>query len=184
MSKQATKIRGKSRKIDSVKNISEKLTRTKAIFFTDYRGLTHQQLETLRKSLKKVTAEYEIAKNTLIKIAVKEWNKDISTDIESYLKNPTAALFAFGDGIEAVKTLSAFIKTNALPKIKIGFFEGKIIRDTDFTKLASLPAKPVLLATLLMRMQAPVYGLHYGLTWNLRKLATVLNNVKEKKPAN
>jgi large subunit ribosomal protein L10 len=181
MSKQSIKIKGRGRKTTVITEIGEKLNRAKAFFLADYRGLTHQQLEGLRKILKKTNAEIAIAKNSLISIALEKWNKDESKNYESFLKNPTAALFAYGDGISAIKEIAKFIKSASLPKIKIGFFEGKMATDADFLKLSTMPTREVLLATLGMRMLGPLYGLHYGLSWNLVKLVTALNNVKVKK---
>ncbi|MBI2611489.1 50S ribosomal protein L10 [Candidatus Gottesmanbacteria bacterium] len=168
------------KKIDQVKNLKDKLSKAKSFFLADYRGLKHQQLEKLKKNLKKVDGELVVAKNTLLKIAL----EDKSKDFERELKNPTATFFAFGDEISAIKILSDFMKLNMLPKIKTGFFEGKIATEADFTKLASLPTREVLLTTLVMTLKSPIYGLHYALQWNLRGLMTVLSNIKDKKPVN
>lgn len=179
----AIKKRGKQRKIDSVGKLTDKFKKAKAVFMTDYRGLTHQQMETLRKSLKKAEGDFVVAKNTLLKRALKEWNSEIVPKFEETLKNPTAALFAYGDEILSIKEISAFIKINQLPKIKLGVFSGNVATEADFNRLATLPGRNVLLATLVSRMNGPLYGLHYALSGNIRKLVTALNNVKEKKPA-
>lgn len=167
------------RKADAVTKLTNKLGKAKAFFLTDYRGLTHQQLETLKKSLKKVEGEFLVAKNTLLKIALKD--NSAKQDFEKELKNPTATLFAYGDEIAAIKELANFIKTTQLPKIKIGLFGGKLATEADFTKLASLPTRDVLLATLAIRLKGPIYGLHYALNWNLQRLVVALNNIKSKK---
>lgn len=183
MSKQAQKKQGKQRKIDEVKSLEERLSKTKALFLTEYRGLTHQQMERLRKALKKVTAEYVVAKNSLFAKALESSKKNIANlkEITDQLKNPTATLFAYGDEIAAVKELAAFIKTIQLPKIKIGIFGDRVASTTDFEKLATLPTRDVLLATLASRLQSPISGLHYALRWNMQKLVIVLGNVKGKK---
>ncbi len=179
------------RKADTVVSLKEKLAKTKALFLTDYRGLTHQQLEQLRKALKKVEAEFLIAKNTLLRIATqslektgnKQFNNEAIEQLSNELNNPTATLFAYGDEISAIKELANFIKNAQLPKIKVGLFSGKLATEADFTRLASLPTRDVLLATLAGRLKSPIYGLHYVLEWNLQKFVTVLGNVKSKKPA-
>lgn len=172
-----------AKKIEDVKELNDKVARAKSFFFTEYKGLTHQQLETLRKALKKVQAEYIVAKNTLLSIALKNNNTPDADKLDAELKNPTATLFAFGDDIAAIKELSKFVKAVQLPKIKAGIFGGKMATAADFQKLANVPSREVLLATLLIRIQSPLYGLHYGLNWNLSKLVVSLNNVKSKKPA-
>lgn len=182
--KGATKIN--QRKSDAVSQLADKLGKAKAFFLTDYRGLTHQQVETLKKTLKKVEGEFLVAKNTLLRIAMKQLNPSISSgqtmkQLEEQLKNPTATFFSYGDEISAIKELANFIKTTQLPKIKIGFFAGNIASEADFQKLASLPTRSVLLATLVNRLKSPIYGLHFALNWNLERLVIVLNNIKSKK---
>ncbi len=175
------------KKIDQVKLLTDKIGRAKTFFLADYRGLKHQQLESLRKVLKKVEGEFVIAKNTLLKLSLKKnatMNDDTMSQLENELKNPTATLFAFGDEIAPIKALSDFIKAHQLPKIKIGFFAGKVATEADFAKLASLPTRDVLLATLAMRLNGPIYGLHYALRWNLRRLVIALDQAKSKKVAN
>lgn len=178
----------KAQKIETVKQLTEKLTKAKTIFLTDYKGITHQQLEGLRKSLAKVEAEYVVTKNTLLSRAMKSLNKaQDKKSIEQLgneLQNSTATLFAYGDEIAAVKILATFIKNTSLPKIKLGLFEGDIATETDFIKLAALPTKEVLLGTLVGRLSGPLYGLHNAASWNIRKLVYALEAVKSKKPAN
>lgn len=173
------------RKIDAVASLKDKLSRAKAFFLTDYRGLTHQQLEQLRRALKKVEAEFLIAKNTLLKLAIKSFDKTQDKhsieQLEKELNNPTAAFLAYGDDIAPVKELAKFIKTFQLPKIKLGIFSGKLATEAEFKTLSSIPAKDVLLATLANRLQSPISGLHYALNWNLQRFVTVLENVRSKK---
>lgn len=173
----------RQRKIEAVTGLQEKLKKAKAFFFTDYRGLTHKQLEDLRRSLKKVEAELIVAKNTLLKLAIQQFPKESLEQLESALNNPTAALLIHGDPVNAVKTVAKFIKNFQLPKVKIGFFEERIATADDFKKLSVLPNREILLATLAMRMKSPLYGLHYALNWNLRKFVLALEAIKNKKPA-
>lgn len=174
---------------DSVKLLKEKLAKATALFFTDYRGMTHKQLEALRKALKKAHAEYIVAKNTLLKIALKEEKKEGFTDdtitkLSEQLEEPTATLLTYGEEIGAIKTLEAFIKTAQIPRIKIGFFSGKIATVEDFKKLAALPSREILLATLVSRLQSPIYGLHHAMRWNLAQLVYMLDAVGKKKNTN
>lgn len=170
------------RKTAIIQNLSTSLSRAKAFFLTDYKSLTHKQLEELRKNLKKDNAEYSIVKNTLLKKSLESSSVKNKESLYDSLKESTAALFAYGDALSAIKTLSAFIKTYTLPKIKIGIFSENLISADEFNRLASLPAKEVLLAILAARLRSPISGLHYALNWNLQKFVTVLNNIKNKKP--
>jgi len=171
----------RQKKIETVNIIKEKIQKAGAFFLADYQGLTHHQLEELRKDLKKTGAEFTVTKNTLMKLAIKQAKIDKSEKLENELKNPMAALFAYENVLEAVKSLSSFIKKYQLPKVKIGFFDGKIASHKDFDTLSTLFSRETLLAILISRMKNPFYGLHYALSWNMQRLVTALNNVKAKK---
>lgn len=174
----------KAQKIEAVKLLKDKIGKSKALFFTDYKGITHQQLEGLRKALKKVEAEYVVAKNTLLEKAIELSGSKASEALKKELNNPTATLLAYGDEIAAIKELATFIKNTSLPKIKLGVFAGNVVSSADFTKLASLPTRDVLLATLVGRLSGPLYGLHNAMSWNIRKLVYALDAIKGKKPSN
>lgn len=174
---------------DAVKILKEKLGRASSLFFTDYRGLTHRQLEQLRKALKKVQAEYIVAKNTLLKIALKEEkiegiDNDMVTKLAQHLEEPTATLLTYGDEISAFKELDTFINTAQIPRIKIGFFSGKIATEQDFKRIALLPTREVLLATLVARLKSPLFGLHNAIRWNLAQLVYTVDAVAKKKNTN
>src|SRR5438045_3741311 len=79
-----------------VAEIAQKVGRSKALVFANYEGLTHKQLEELKRGLKKVDAELMVAKNTLLKLALKNAGID-APEADSALQNPTATLFAYGD---------------------------------------------------------------------------------------
>lgn len=173
-----------TKKQEAVKTLVAELGKSKAMFLTDYRGLTHKQLETLRRSLKKVDAKLIVSKNTLLKIAMKEGLKLDNTAMEQFgkeLNQQTASLLAFKDPIAAIKALADFMKLSQLPKVKLGMFEGKVTTASDFDKLSKIPSREILLATLAARLKGPLYGLHRAAQWNIQTLVIALNNVKGKK---
>lgn len=162
--------------IDKVAELSEKVQKAKAIYLTDYRGLTHKQLEDLHRTVKKSDGEYVVVKNSLLRLAINKLNIDTS---KTY-NGPTAALFSFGDEVTALKEMFKFIKTNALPIVKIGLFGGKIYPSDDVIRLSKLPSKTDLQAQVVSRISGPMYGLVYALNGNLQKLVYVLGQVKGK----
>ena len=175
------KSKPNQQKIDIVKQFEEKLKRANAVFLTDYKGLTHKQLEDLRKNLKQVNAEFQIIKNTLLKKSLEKTDK-LKDELSEFLNNETAAFLIYGDELSAVKKLADFAASFSLPKIKIGLLEGKIASSDDFKRLSLIPSKEILLSTLVARLNSPLSGLHYALNWNLQRFVIALNNVKSKKP--
>ncbi len=174
-----TTSKNRLKKHDIVAELSAKVEKAKGMVFTNYQSLTHHQLETIKRAVKKLDADYFAAKNSLILRSL-DGKVDVSSEKEKFTQ-PTATLFLYNDIIEPLKLLAKTIKELKLPLIKFGILEGKIITDKEVLKLASLPPLPVLRAQLLGQMQAPISGLHRALNWNLQSLVMTLNAIKEKK---
>lgn len=166
-----------SKNIQSLEEIKEKLERAQAVFLVDYAGLTHIQLEELRRELDNVRAEIAILKNTLVNIAF----QDKKIDAADQLKGPHAVLFAYEDPIATAKVLVGFNKKYQLPVIKFGVFENSIIDEGKITTLSTIPPKEVLLAKLLGLLNSPITNLVYDLNFNIQKLAQLLKAIEEKK---
>ena len=58
--------------ISNVKELTDKLSRAKSIYFTDYLGLNVSDVTELRKKFFDSKVEYLVVKNTLLKIASDE----------------------------------------------------------------------------------------------------------------
>lgn len=155
----------------------QKVEKSAAMFFVEYTGLTHQQLEEARRELKAADSEMAVVKNTLMNIAL----ADRKLDVKEKLIGQKATLFSYSDPINTAKTLSAFIKKHGAPKISFGIFEGNVIDESMITKIATLPSKEVLLAKLLGSLNSPISGLVYVLNGNIQKLALVLKEIEKKK---
>lgn len=166
-----------SKNIQSLEEIKVKLEKAQAVFLVDYAGLTHIQLEELRRELDSVKAEMGILKNTLVNIAFQEKKIDASEQ----LKGPHAVLFAYEDPIGTAKVLVGFNKKYQLPVIKFGVFEDNIIDEGKITALSTVPPKEVLIAKLLGLLNSPITNLVYDLNYNTQKLAQLLKAIEEKK---
>ncbi len=163
--------------ITQLDEVKQKVDRSTAMFFVDYAGLTHQQLEEARRTLAENDSEIAIIKNTLMNLALQEKN----VDAKEKLQGPHATLFAYGDGIATAKVLAAFVKKYGLPKINFGLFEGEIIDELMIEKLSKLPTKDILIAKLLGTLNAPISNFVYGLNANIVKLAQLLKAIEDKK---
>jgi len=166
------KSRQKKEKI--VAEVLEKVNKAKAMVFTNYQGMTHKQIEELKKALKPVDAELFVAKNTLLKRAVEGQEKE-------KLEGPTATIFAYSDIVLPLKELAKIIKNLKLPTIKYGILEGKAITAEEVLKVAALPSREVLLAQVVGGLKSPIFGLHRALNWNLQKLVMTLKAIENNK---
>ena len=166
------------KKVETVKKLSDKVKAAKLLVLADYQGIKHKQLEDLRKILKKNDAEFVVTKNTLLKKALSANNKNVS---EEHLNGTLAAIFGFADQVAPVKELISFFKTVALGKVKAGLLDETPLSAEEIHRLAKLPTRDALLGQLVGQLQAPLYGLHHALCWNINKLVWALDLVKNKK---
>ncbi|HEV2339945.1 MAG TPA: 50S ribosomal protein L10 [Patescibacteria group bacterium] len=170
--------KNKEKKIAIVTEVKEKVDKAKAMVFTNYQGLTHKQLETFKREVKKADAEFVATKNTLLKLAL---GKERVDGQEDKFQQPTGALYVYGDIVKPLKALAQLIKETEKPKIKFGLLENVVITDKDVLKLASLPSREILLAQLARMLNTPIQGFHRALNWNLQKFVMTLSAIAKSK---
>lgn len=170
--------KAREKKQQIVEEISEKVKKAKTMVFANYQGMTHKQLENLKKELKKVEAELVVTKNTLLNRALTSVGYKLK---DSALQNPTATLFAYADIVLPLKALAKTIKTLQLPKIKSGIMGTVMLTETEILRLSTLPPRETLLTQIAWGMKSPLFGLHRALNWNIEKLALTLKSIELKK---
>lgn len=162
----------KDKKIKIVEELKDKIGKTKSLVLTDYRGLTHQQFEEIKKALRAAGADFMVTKNTLLRLALPATSYQ---SLATGLSGPTAALFSYQDEISPLPILAKFIKNFGLPQIKIGSIGEKILSGEEILRLASLPPREALMGQVIRGLKSPLYRITYALNWNLRKLTMILN---------
>lgn len=167
------------RKIETVQKLGENLKKAKSLVLVDYQGLTHKQLEDLRKTLREFGADFSVTKNSLLKRALESTNYKLPTT--DYLTGPTAILLTYEENLAPLKEIAKFIRSFQLPTIKVGIWEGKLLSGEDLLSLAQLPTKEVLLGQLTWQLKAPLAELVYVLNGNIQKLVFTLNAVGKTK---
>ncbi len=165
------------KKLDIVQNLTEKISKAKAMILTDYRGIKHKDLENIRKLLKKSNAELVVSKNTLMLRAL----GTKADSITSSFTDSTAVLFEYGDEVAPLKELLKFFKTATMGKAKAGILGDRVLTESEVTRLAALPSKDALLGQLVRQLMGPVQGLHHALSWNLNKFVWALHAIKNSK---
>jgi len=169
---------GKDQKVIIVEELKDKFARAKGLVVANYHGISVPQMQELKKDLKKIDAEFSIAKNTLIKLAT----KGTSLLKEETLTGPTAILFSYKEPIEAIKKLADFIKKYNLPKIKIGILDNEVLTSERVIEISKIPGKQELYAKVVSSLNSPIYGLVATLSGNLRNLVYVLTAIKDSNP--
>ncbi len=163
-----------------VADLRNKISKSKSIIFTYYHGLTANNINDLRSKLEATGAEASVAKNTLLKLALKE-EKQLTDEIEKGLKGPTATIFSYDDPVASIKALVEFAKKLELPKIKFALVEGRFMDDKEVGVLSTLPSKDVLISQIIRSMKSPLSSLINVMSGNKRKLIHALSAIARKK---
>ena len=153
-----------------VSDYAEKIGKCKSFVLIDYRGLTVAEDTALRVALRKENVEYKVVKNRLILRAIEQ--AGIEGIDASVFEGPTAIAISYEDAVAPAKVLTDNAKKTKKTALKGGVVEGKVLTVDEIEKVATIPAKPVLVAQLLGMMQSPV-----------RSLAVVLSEIAKKQEA-
>lgn len=157
-------------KEEEVKALAEKVKGAKLVLLTDYRGITVEDVTSLRNTLRDTKAEYKVIKNNIIRRAL---DANGESELDSVLEGPTAIVMSEEDYVEPLKAIYKFSKDNDYYKIKGGIVEGKVMSAEELITLAKLPSRQELLGMLAG-----------ALLGNISKLAVGLDQVRLQKEAN
>ena len=130
-------------KVAVVEEITAKLKEARAVFVSEYRGMTVGQLAELRTPLRAAGAEHKVYKNTLARLAATAAGLE---GLNDHLTGPTALTFVTEDSVGAAKALVDQAKANPLLVIKGGMLGDSPMSADDVKALASLPSREELLA--------------------------------------
>lgn len=169
-------------KTAAVAELAEEFRSSAGAVLTEYRGLSVQQLQQLRRSLGE-NANYAVVKNTLTKIAVREAGVEGFDDL---LTGPTAVAFIKGDPVEAAKGLRDFAKANPPLVIKGGILDGRNMTVDEISRMADLESREVVLARLAGALKASLQeaaSLFQAPLSKTARLAAALQDKAEQDPS-
>jgi large subunit ribosomal protein L10 len=151
-------------KQDSVEQLKANFSKASAVVFADYKGVTSEEMNSLRRSMRDKNVLIKVAKNNLVRIALKGTPKERAVE---KLAGPMVTCFALGDAVEMAKAVSEFAKKVEAFSIKEGFLGDQAMNEAEIKQLATLPSREQLLGQLLSVMNGPI-----------RNFVTVLNAVQ------
>jgi|LZCG01.1.fsa_nt_gb large subunit ribosomal protein L10 len=150
--------------------------------FYNYEKMDNENLAEFRKIVNGAKCKAVVTKNTLFLKSAEnagiEFDKELA---DSIFCGMTGAVFSTEDPLEAPKIVKDFVKGKKTPKIKGGYFEGKLLSKEQVIKLASVPPREVLLAQVAFCFNGPARNLAVVLNNTMTKLCWALNAVKETK---
>jgi large subunit ribosomal protein L10 len=144
----------KDAQVGEIRARFEKMT---AAVFLDFKGMTVQELTKLRAEFRRAGVEYKVVKNTLVKHALKD--ASFKKKLDDVLVGMTGIAWSYEDPSAAAKVVKAFRRDVLGEKlqIKAGLIEGSVLDAKGVEdRLATMPGKNELRATLLATLQAPL----------------------------
>lgn len=148
----------KVQKNEIVNLLTEEFKSSEAIVVADYKGTSHKSLEELRQAAKEVGAKVQVAKNSLVSIAIK------NAEHESLELTGTNIFIWSEDQINACKIADKFATANKDTfAIKCGIIEGKAADLATVNAFAKLPGREELLGMLAATWMAPLTNFTIGL---------------------
>ena len=164
--------------IDEVIQLTEKLDKATAVYFTDYLGLDVLSVTELRSDFFEESVEFKVVKNTLLKLAANNINLE---GLDDFLIGSTAIAISYDEPTAPAKVLKKFTENHDKPEVKAILFDGELLDGIEYKKFANLPTKDELLTKLVVILNSPITLLARTLYSPMTNFVNGLNNLKNKK---
>ena len=163
-----------------VNDLKVELAETPLVALIDYRGVTVEQINKVRRKCEEKGIRYVVRKNTLVKKAIEGTDRE---PLGTHLTGMTGMIIAGEDGVDAAKGIREICKDfqkEGVFNLKGGFFDGDVLNAAQIDKVADYPSKEELLTMLLRTIQEgprQVLGVIQG---PARDLVNLLKNYEHK----
>jgi large subunit ribosomal protein L10 len=148
-----------------VTDVSAQAARSQTLALAEYRGLTVEHLNKLRRDARDKGVYLHVLKNTLARRAVTGTPFEVA---QGAMVGPL--IYGFSeDAVAAAKVISDFAKGNDKLVIKGGAYAGKALSADGVKALAAIPSREVLIAQIAGLLKSPI-----------QRFASVLAAVAEK----
>ncbi|MGI6466123.1 MAG: 50S ribosomal protein L10 [Sphaerochaetaceae bacterium] len=141
-------------KVEAVNKMKEELSNYDGYIFADYRGMTVEQVTTLRRKLQEHDSAFRVVKNRFAKIALDQLKVE---GLEEHLIGPTAVTLTKGEDASnaASKLLFDLAKSSPL-EIKGAYLDGQLFDFEAISAYSKLPTRSELIASLMGTIKAPL----------------------------
>lgn len=160
--------------------LTESLQNSKSAMVVSFTKLTVSKDQEFRNRIREAGAKYQVVKNTLARIAVKDTQYEQASE---HFKGVTAIAWTNDDPVILSKAVSKFMKDNSdLYTFKTGVVDGNLVDLKQLQVIASLPSKEELISKLLYVLNAQAQRIVTVINAVPRDLAVVIKQIGDKAP--
>ena len=135
-----------------VADVSAQAARSQTLALAEYRGLSVEHLNKLRKDAREKGVYLHVLKNTLARRAVAGTPFEVASET---MAGPLIYGFS-ADAVAAAKVIADFAKGNDKLIIKGGAYAGKSLSADGVKALAAIPSREVLIAQIAGLLKSPI----------------------------
>jgi len=146
-------VEAKQQKQVIIDEIKAKLENAQAAVVIDYMGITVEQADAMRRTLREANVDYTVYKNTLIKRAIEGTE---FAPLAEVLDGPSALAISTEDATAPARTLNKIIKEFKKMEFKAGVVEGTYYDKAGIEAVAEIPSRDELIAKFMGSIQSPV----------------------------
>jgi len=162
-----------------VEALAEKLNINNNFYLADTSALNAEDTSALRRLCYKREVTLTVVKNTLLRKAMEQTDKDLEALYET-LKGPTSIMFAEAGNAPA-KLIKEFRKTSEKPILKGAFIEEMTyVGDDQLDFLVAIKSKNELIGDIIGLLQSPVSNVMSALQSGGNILSGVVKTLSEK----
>jgi len=165
-------------KVKAIGELKDSLGVAQDFIFTNYRGLTVEQITNLRKQLRAKDAKYKVIKNNFAKLAFEQLN---TPDVSSYLVGPTAVAITPRDANEVAKIFYDFLREAPALQVKGSVISGMVYDAAQTEAFSKLPGRLELISMLMSVMNGPARNLASALNDVPSRLVRTIKAIADKK---
>ncbi len=165
-------------KNEIIADLKKTLSESQLAIVIDYKSLTVAEITDLRRRLRPKGSSCQVAKNTLMRIAVE--GNETWQPIQELLTGTSAFLFVQEDIGGAIKAYQEFQKATKKTELRGGVMEGRVLREADVKALADLPSKEQLMAQIAGALNGVATKLAVGISQVPTSIARGLKAYAEK----
>jgi large subunit ribosomal protein L10 len=169
----------KEEKNQAVEALADQLKNNNNFYIADISELNAEDTSALRRLCFKREVTLTVVKNTLLKKAMEQTDKDLEALYET-LKGPTSIMFAEAGNAPA-KLIKEFRKTSERPILKGAYIEEMTyIGDEQLDFLVAIKSKNELIGDIVGLLQSPVSNVMSALQSGGNILSGVVKTLSEK----